>query len=96
MSIVETYQTEMEILSNWLPLIKAAGLLRGDITAAEAFELSGRILRDEILFQHTKPFLDSDGPNARIKALTEMSEADRAALRERVLGVIPIRKVGQS
>ena len=77
-------------LQHWAKLCAVAGVLTRDLDSLSIHLLAGRILSDETVRQHAlKYIVDNVMPQgARMRAIANMTETDRIALRERVAGVL--------
>ena len=77
-------------LQQWAKLCAVAGVLTRDLDSLDIYLLAGRILSDETVRQHAlKYIVDNVMPQgARMRAIANITETDRIALRERVVGVL--------
>lgn len=80
---------------DWANLVDAAGFNIAQLTPHEVFAVSQKIIQDEPLRQACLPFLNLSvlPKGTRVEILRrQWSDDQRARLRERVSGVVPIKK----
>lgn len=76
----------------WAVLVATAGIDIRVLDSMEVFLLAGKILRDPELDKCVRKHIHSVAPKGlREEILVSWSEAERAALRERISGVLPMR-----
>lgn len=90
----EDYEYGLEVKARWTPIVQAAGLYSEKQTPESVFLLAGTIIDDEIYTQRLHARLlvtttEDGGPADALElgpvVLNSMTEAERAALRTRVL-----------
>ena len=80
-------------LHQWAQLCMAAGINVRNLQPIDVYHLSGKIIEDSLLTSKAREL--SPGavlqPGVREQVLVAMTPEERAALRERVTGVVPFR-----
>jgi hypothetical protein len=81
-------------MHDWVKLVTAVGIDVRPMDAAEAYILEGKIIHDPELTKRALKFLEGTilPKDARIRAIKEMTPAERVELRDRILGVHVIGK----
>ena len=85
-------------MQEFVDLCVAAGINVARLELIDMYVIAGRIINDFELFQKAIALAKSYGyhsmlpPGLREEALAAMTKADRWALRERVLGVVQLKK----
>jgi hypothetical protein len=85
-------------MQEFVDLCIAAGINVARLELIDMFLIAGRIINDFELFQKAIALSKSYGyhamlpPGLREEAMAAMTPAERAALRERVLGVVQFKK----
>jgi hypothetical protein len=82
-------------MQEFVDLCVAAGINVARIELIDMYLIAGRIIQDFELFQRTIALSKSYSlvpSGLRVQALAAMTKADRWALRERVLGVVQLKK----
>ncbi len=81
----------------WARLCEACGIPTRNLNPMEVFTLSERLIRDDVLFSKVLEAHDKNDSiirrGEREKAIARMTAAERADLRDRVLG---IRQMGKN
>jgi hypothetical protein len=82
-------------MQEFVDLCVAAGISVARLELIDMYLIAGRIINDFELFQRAIALSKSHAmlaPGLREEALAAMTKADRWALRERVLGVVQLKK----
>jgi hypothetical protein len=80
-------------MSRWIELCEAVGINVDSMELIDIYLLGGKIIKDEPLRQLCLAKMHAEGqmnvlrPDIRDEVISELSPADRLALRERVTGV---------
>jgi hypothetical protein len=76
-------------MSDWIEIVTAVGIDVRPMEAMDVYLLEGKIIHDEELRKRALKFLEGSilPKNARIRAIREMTPAERIALRDRIMGV---------
>jgi hypothetical protein len=91
---VEDYEYGLEVKARWMPIVQAAGLYSEKQTPESVYLLAGTIISDPIYSQRfcaralgvtTEDGSPADTQEMGPTVLSSMTEAERAALRRRVL-----------
>jgi hypothetical protein len=74
-------------IENWIDVVNATGIRAGRLDPATVYLLSGKILNDPIVVERKLKFLQGSvlPTGSAAKAIREMTEAERAELRSRIL-----------
>jgi len=80
-------------LQDWAKLCAAAGINVRNLQPLDVYQLSGKIINDALLTGKVRQMFPGAAlpAGAREKVLSAMSPEERAALRDRVTGVLPFR-----
>jgi hypothetical protein len=81
-------------MQDWTKLCAAAGIDVSRMELMEIYLTAGRILNDEPLRKRALEFLNGSvlPADSRIDAIGQMTMQERLELRERVTGIVPIKK----
>lgn len=81
-------------MSDWVEIVTAVGIDVRPLDALDVYLLEGKIIHDPELTKRALKFLEGNilPKNARIRAIREMTAAERIALRDRIMGVHVIGK----
>ncbi len=78
-------------ISNWIEILKAAGIDSRRLSIADIYFTEGQILRDDVVSARVRAVVTGRGGCAShgtyVEVIESMPEPERAALRERVTRV---------
>lgn len=99
----QDYEHQVEIVRHWLPIVHAAGMASPEHTPQNTFMLAGAIMQDEIVqtrhlekmraWRPTGEQVFAPSHDFYLEVLGRMTNAERAALKNRIIARHTARKV---